>query len=219
MNTQHSLEESGQVNFKNENIFLEHEKLLIRLAFKNAASKFGLQLSNESSKYVKNSSSQDQHELRNSVQLALNQKPDKIIGHLKWIKNADSKWVPLESTVKNHVNERGDYFSYYYRKNSLIEDGFARNNEIESNTSLKSLIKIEKSLSRLVDSTAKKSSSDSMLCSTNNQTKTYGDRTEFESEQDLTSLSQSLTSLNHKQMSTLTARSVSNYTIESSEES
>ncbi|CAF0718112.1 unnamed protein product [Brachionus calyciflorus] len=141
------LEEEEQYRGSESSIF-EHEKLLIQLAYKNAASKFGLvpneegQMTRRNSKtpvpkYIYKKKSSD--DLRGSINSTTSSQLAKLVCHLKWIKNSESKWVTLDET-QSKVKEHGDYS--YYPSQSL--------------SSLKSLVEEQ--------SSCRKSSSDSILC-------------------------------------------------------
>lgn len=97
---------------------LENEKRFIQQAYQNAADKFGLEPNKQSDhedpnsnspihKYVSKKCEPNNQLLKNtfnSIQFS------KLVCHMKWVKNAESKWIPLES---NHVKEHGDYSSFF----------------------------------------------------------------------------------------------------------
>ncbi|RNA13304.1 hypothetical protein BpHYR1_002486 [Brachionus plicatilis] len=111
-----NIEPNDESSIKTESSILENEKRFIQQAYQNAANKFGLvpntdQLSRSSKnpvpKYISQKCEPNQQTSTNSfnsIQMA------KLVCHLKWVKNGDSKWIAVESS---HVKEHGDYSNYF----------------------------------------------------------------------------------------------------------
>lgn len=106
-----------------ENSMLVNEKRFIQQAYHNAATKFGLvpntQPVNRSSKnpipkYISDKKSEPNQQILNnsfnSMQIA------KLVCHLKWVKNAESKWIPVQPS---HVKEHGDYSDYIIKNQEI----------------------------------------------------------------------------------------------------
>jgi hypothetical protein len=105
---------------------LEAEKLTIKQAFRNAASVFGLKLGRVSEngidKYVKSPDSNETFinssrlESRSGSCESIKTKsafPNarhsfNKIGHFKWVKNSESKWIPIDQVPETLVDEQGD---------------------------------------------------------------------------------------------------------------
>lgn len=109
-----NIELNNESSIRRHSSILENEKKYIQQAYQNAAHIFRMKESpseDQSSRNTIHKYVSKKAESKNQILNTLYSKQlANLVCHMKWVKNAESKWIPVES---NHVKEHGDYSSYF----------------------------------------------------------------------------------------------------------